>query len=109
MSLDLRTSGYPRVLHYYDKFSEDHITEFLALLENKFCGDWILQETPTSSIENMDAVIKKIDEVTGSTQPRKAQLSSLLNSDVFSFNLPKFVGNLNTEPIYGRRFARYIL
>ena len=85
----------PPVLQYVDKFGDGHLTEFLALLENKFCGDWILQETPTTRIENMNAIIKKIDEVTGTACSRKQQISALLNSGVFSFDLAKFISRLD--------------
>jgi hypothetical protein len=100
----------PPLLQYSDKFGQECITDFLRLLEKKFCGDWILQETPTTRIENMNGVIKQIDAVSkATTQTQTAQVLSLLRSEVFSFNISKFFQNLDAEPIYGRRFARYIL
>lgn len=97
----------PPILHYRDVFGEQRITDFLRLLENKFCGDWILRETPTTRIENMNAVLKKIDEVRHGKDGD--QVDRLLTSSLFDFDVDKFRHYLNTEPLYGRRLGRYIL
>jgi hypothetical protein len=100
----------PPLLHYRDVFGEERITDFLALLENKFCGDWILRETPTTRIENMNAVIKKTDEAHRRANSKHAEgIELLLQSGVFAFDITKFVHYLDVELMYGRRFARYIL
>jgi hypothetical protein len=100
----------PPLLHYRDVFGEQRLTDFLRLLENKFCGDWILRETPTTRIENMNAVLKKIDEVRHQTNQKDAdQVAGVLGSSLFAFDSGKFRHYLNTEPLYGRRFGRYIL
>ena len=36
---------------------------FLKLLDNKFSGDWIARETPTTRIDAMNSIIKKIEEI----------------------------------------------
>jgi len=80
-------------------FGEERITDFLALLENKFCGDWILRETPTTRIENMNAVIKKTDEVHSQANSKHAGgIELLLQSGVFAFDITKFVHYLMLNP-----------
>ena len=88
------------LLRYYDKFGNENLVKFLEKLDNKFSHDWIIGLTPTSRIENINNIIKKIDEVTSS--------DDLFNSDVFDIYCDEFINVLN-DNIYGRRFARYIL
>jgi hypothetical protein len=100
----------PPLLHYREVFGEIRIVEFLRKLENKFCGDWIARETPTSRIESMNAILKMFDEVR--TQPglsKDDQIEALLASRVFDFNKVEFLKQVDKAEIYGRRFARYIL
>lgn len=100
----------PPVLHYREIFGEERIVEFLRKLENKFSGDWIARETPTSRIEAMNGILKKFDEVKEQhPQSKERQIESLLDSDVFDFNKREFLNQLDTAAVYGRRFARYIL
>lgn len=49
----------PPLLVYRENFGEDMIFNFLTLLDNKFSGDWIARETPTTRIEGMNTIIKK--------------------------------------------------
>jgi len=90
----------PPLLRYYDKFGNQEVVEFLEKLDNKFSHDWIIGLTPTSRIENMNNIIKKIDETD--------DINTLLESDIFEIKCQDFINTLN-ENIYGRRFARYIL
>jgi len=90
----------PTLLRYYDKFNKKNIVIFLEKLDNKFSHDWIIGLTPTSRIENMNNIIKKIDDVDS--------IDELFNSDVFEIKCNDFIKVIN-DNIYGRRFARYIL
>lgn len=100
----------PPVLHYREIFGEQRIVEFLRKLENKFCGDWIARETPTTRIEAMNSILKKFDNVKATSPNSKdQQIEALLTSEVFDFNKREFLHQLDTAPVYGRRFARYIL
>jgi uncharacterized protein with ParB-like and HNH nuclease domain len=100
----------PPLLHYREVFGDDRIIEFLRKLENKFSGDWIARETPTTRIEAMNAILTKIDEVRNlPVTPKPAQIEALLSSNVFDYNKSEFIKQLDTAAIYGRRFARYIL
>ena len=100
----------PPVLHYRELFGEERIVEFLRKLENKFSGDWIARETPTTRIEAMNGILRKFDQVREQhPQSKERQIESLLDSDVFDFNKREFLNQLDTAAVYGRRFARYIL
>ncbi len=90
----------PPLLRYYDKFKDDRLLEFLEKLDNKFSYDWIIGLTPTSRIENMNDIIKKIDNYN--------KLDDLFSSDIFDMLCNDLINVLN-DNIYGRRFARYIL
>jgi hypothetical protein len=99
----------PPLLHYREVFGEERIVEFLRKLENKFFGDWIARETPTTRIEAMNAILKKFDEVKALTGSKQDQVEALLKSKVFDFDKAEFFNQLDTAAIYGRRFARYVL
>jgi hypothetical protein len=100
----------PPLLHYREIFGEERIVEFLRKLENKFCGDWIARETPTTRIEAMNGILKRFDRVKEQyPKSKERQIESLLTSDVFDFNKREFLNQLDVAPVYGRRFARYIL
>lgn len=97
----------PPLLAYCKHFGEAKIFNFLVLLDNKFSGDWIARETPTTRIEGMNRIIKKIEKIKNSSEEDKQQ--KLFNSSVFKFNAGAFIWQLENNTIYGRRFARYIL
>lgn len=100
----------PPLLHFREVFGEERITEFLKKLENKFSGDWIARETPTSRIEGMNAILKRIDLVRGdSNLARQQQIEALLLSEVFDYNKNEFLTQLDNSAVYGRRFARYVV
>ncbi|MCF8272972.1 MAG: DUF262 domain-containing HNH endonuclease family protein [Flavobacteriaceae bacterium] len=100
----------PPLLAYRKHFNENKILEFLKLLDNKFSGDWIGRETPTTRIEAMNAIIKKIEEASSLENTSiDNKINDLFNSSVFDFDSVQFLSDLDKNTIYGRRFARYIL
>ncbi len=89
------------LLKYYENYEDKNILSFLIKLDNKFSSDWILSYPPTTRIENVNKIIKKIDET--------SNVENIINnSDVFKIDLDSFNGCLN-DNLYGRRFARYLL
>ncbi len=55
------TDWVPPLLRYHEKFGYTQIMAFLELLDNKFSADWIVQYTPTIRIENMNQLIRIIE------------------------------------------------
>ena len=94
------TDWMPPLLRYFEKFDYKKLLEFLIKLDNKFSSDWIGQYTPTARIEAMNTVTKVID----SAQNEDA----VLNDTCFDIDDISFKRVLE-GPIYGKRFARYIL
>ena len=88
------------LLKYYDKFKTKSLIKFTGMLENKFGNDWILGLTPTERIENMNELIKAIDDI---DSPDDLFIHSSLELE-----REKLINALNGN-IYGRRAARYIL
>ncbi len=99
----------PPLMAYRQTFGEQRIYDFLTKLENKFSGDWIARETPTTRIEAMNAIIKEIENKSKENGEIDDQIKLLFSSDVFDFNENEFINQLSHNTIYGRRFARYIL
>ncbi|WP_283643282.1 DUF262 domain-containing protein [Croceibacter atlanticus] len=99
----------PSLLVYRKNFGDVKIYDFLKLLDNKFSGDWIARETPTTRIEAMNAILKKIEEVAKLETDINTKIDTLFQSVVFKFNTKEFLNQLEHSTIYGRRFARYIL
>ena len=91
----------PPLLAYYNKFKKSQLINFIENLEYKFSGDWILQMTPTTRIENMNNILKQIEE---SKNPDEL----LQNNKLFEVDNESLKETLNGD-VYGRRFARYIL
>jgi len=92
----------PPLLSFYNKFGTNKLLEFTERLDNKFSYDWIVGFTPTTRIENMNNIIKAIDETS------ETDVDSILKGDIFKISLHDLIATLK-ENIYGRRFARYIL
>ncbi|MDW7777174.1 MAG: DUF262 domain-containing HNH endonuclease family protein [Methanosarcinales archaeon] len=90
----------PPLMLYHKMYNTNKLLEFLKKLEYKFTGDWILQETPTKRIENMNNILKKIE---ASINP-----DIIFNAELFNINSEELRKNLEGD-IYGKRFARYIL
>ena len=91
----------PPLLLYFDKFGKNGLMEFTERLEYKFSGDWILQMTPTTRIENMNSILKRIEE---SKNPDEL----LQNNKLFEVDNESLKETLSGD-VYGRRLARYIL
>jgi len=90
----------PPVLKFYEKFAYTNFYNFITKLDNKFSYDWIAQYTPTTRIENINNILKEIEN--------SENVLKLFNSYVFEINLTDLIKTLNGD-IYGRRYARYIL
>ena len=100
----------PPLLAYRKYFGDTSILEFLKLLDNKFSGDWMARETPTTRIEAMNTIIKNIEKVAVLENTSKEEkIETLFQDSIFKFNSGAFLRQLETDTIYGRRFARYIL
>ncbi len=91
----------PPLLRFYEKFNETNLLEFLIKLEFKFSGDWILGESPTSRIENINDILKKIDLATSTDE-------ILNDSGLFYVNQDQLNYIFNSD-VYGRKFTRYVL
>ena len=100
----------PPLLRYREVFGDRRIIDFLHKLEDKFCGDWITGQMPNDRIMAMNKVTASIDEVNGETGLSADQkIEKLLCSSVFGYNQAQFLKVLDSEAVYGRRFARYLL
>jgi uncharacterized protein with ParB-like and HNH nuclease domain len=100
----------PPLLVYRHYFGDYKIFDFLKLLDNKFSGDWIARETPTTRIDAMNSIIKKVEEIDASKDVSKDdKLKTLFDDVTFKFNTSQFLSDLDINTIYGRRYARYIL
>ena len=99
----------PPLLNYRKNFGDKKIFEFLVLLANKFSGDWISRETPTTRIDAMNSIIKKIESVSASNNTEDVKIKLLFDADVFLFNGAEFIMQLDINSVYGRRYARFLL
>jgi len=88
------------LLNYYDRYKKANLIDFTKALEHKFASDWLTGLTPTLRIENMNAIIQKIDE---SIDP-----TDVLHSNELKIDQEELKSVLKGE-IYGRRAAKYIL
>ncbi|MDO9046900.1 MAG: DUF262 domain-containing HNH endonuclease family protein [Methylobacter sp.] len=94
------TDWIPPVLAWYCKFKTDKLLELVAKVDNKFSADWINQLTPTQRIQNMNDVLKAIEQA--------KTVDDVLTAPVFDFDQVQLSTQLDGA-IYGRRFARYVL
>lgn len=94
------TDWVPPLLRYFDRFKYLRLLEYLKLLDNKFSADWIGQYSPTDRIEAMNKIIRVIDEA--------KIVDDVFTSGCFDCDNASLVRVLG-GPVYGRRFARYIL
>jgi len=100
----------PPLLHFRQMFGMETAVAFLRKLENKFSADWMLRETPTIRIENMNRILRKMEvvaAVTSLTPPQR--VAQLLQSDEFTFPLTQLIERLDREPLYGAPYAAYLL
>ena len=95
------TDWIPSLLRFYCKFGDELLFEFLKKLEFKFSSDWILYFTPTQRIENMNRILKKIDN-------SKTAMEVLEDKEIFKVNIEELKRALEGD-VYGKRFTKYIL
>ncbi len=95
------TDWIPSLLLYFDKFKKENIFQFLEKLEYKFSSDWINQLTPTKRIDNLNAILKAIENY-------ETSYELLADTEIFSVDKTELKRQLSGN-VYGRRFARYIL
>ena len=88
------------LLKFYDKFKTDELINFVKALDNKFANDWLVGLTPTTRIENVNAIIQAIDDA-------KAAKEILLNVSLL-LDKKDLIDTLEGH-IYGKRAARYVL
>ena len=88
------------LLRYYDKFKTDQIVAFLKALDNKFANDWLVGITPTTRIENVNAIIQAIDD--------SKTVDDVLTSTSLALNKEDLATALEGN-IYGKRAAKYVL
>lgn len=88
------------ILVYYDKHKTSNIIKFVSLLDAKFSSDWIIGLSPTDRIENINLIIKEIEEMTDQ--------ETLFNSNVFKVEKDDLLRVLSGG-IYGRRYCKYLL
>jgi len=88
------------LLRYYEKFKTDKLMDFVKALDNKFANDWLIGYSPTTRIENVNAIIQAIDDTNSAAGVLSSSSLSLDKTDLKDI----LAGN-----IYGRRAARYVL
>ena len=104
--LRLMRSGFeadfwiPPLLAFYNKHSETSLLDFVNLLDNKFSSDWITSQTFTTRLENMNKLIKVIED--------SNDLNDILNSDLLKYESQDLVRIINVS-IYGRKYAKYLI
>jgi Protein of unknown function (DUF1524) len=76
------------------------LQEFLTKLDNRFSADWIGQYSPTDRIENMNQVIKVVENVT--------DFNDVLADPCFKIDADGFTRAVEAS-VYGCRFTRYLL
>ena len=91
------------LLMYHKKFNNDYFCEFLEKVDNKLSLDWIIGLTPSIRIENMNKILKCIND---SNSP--SQLLQDISLKIDPKDLKTFTTIIN-DNIYGRKFARYLL
>lgn len=94
------TDWIPPVLAWYRKFKTEKLLDLIERIDNKFSADWIIQLTPTQRISNMNDALKAIE---AAKTP-----DDVLGTKVFDLDR-KQLAILLDGPIYGRRFAKYVL
>jgi len=95
------TDWIPPLLHFYNKFWDEFLLKFLRKLEFKFSSDWILYFTPTQRIENMNRILKRIDNADSPDEV-------LNDPDIFKVNINDLRNALSGD-VYGKRFTKYVL
>lgn len=93
----------PVLLSYFLKFKYYRLDEFIKKLEYKFMGDLLTNTSPSKRRENLNNVIKAIDNVD------KSNLNNLLESkELFDIDKNIFRNSINGD-VYGKKYTKYIL
>lgn len=95
------TDWIPPLLLYYDKFEDSKLLDFTKKLDKKFSTDWVNQLSPTARIENMNKILKEIDNTDNP--------DNLFKKDVFSFDVDSFLDFIDKNDIYNKRYTKYIM
>lgn len=101
MKAGLSTDWIPPLLYFVEQFGREHAFTFLTRLESKFLADWILQQSPTSRISAMNAVLRAVEKATSAQEV-------LSNDTVFAYDREQVRQAIN-GPIYGRSFGKYLM
>ena len=101
MKADLSTDWIPPLLYFAERFGKEHALLFLTRLESKFLGDWILQQSPTSRISAMNAVLRSIEKASSAQEV-------IANDGVFAYDRDQVRQAIN-GPIYGKSFGKYLM
>lgn len=93
----------PALLSYFLKFKYYRLDEFIKRLEYKFMGDLLTNTSPSKRRENLNNVIKAIDNVD------KSNLNNLLESkELFDIDKNIFRNSINGD-VYGKKYTKYLL
>lgn len=101
MRADLSTDWIPPFLYFVERFGREQAWPFLSRLESKFLADWMLQQTPTSRISAMNAVLRAIEKA-GTAQ------EVIDKDEVFAYDRQQVQQTLDGY-LYGKSFGRYLL
>lgn len=88
------------LLKYYDKFTNKDLIKFTKALDNAFAYDWMIGLTPTTRIENINAILEKIDNESD---------TNLIIQFLKEKIIKKEIQEELAKKIYGRKAARYLL
>lgn len=88
------------VLHYYLKFGDCKLEEFMTALNKKFTADWVDELYFTKRIENTCKIIEKIDD---SYCP-----DDVVNDAAFEYDKILTFSQLDSS-VYGKKYCRYLL
>ena len=93
----------PALLSYFLKFKYYRLDEFIKRLEYKFMGDLLTNTSPSKRRENLNNVIKAIDNID------KSNLNNLLESkELFDIDKNIFRNSINGD-VYGKKYTKYLL
>lgn len=93
----------PALLSYFLKFKYYRLDEFIKKLEYKFMGDLLTNTSPSKRRENLNNVIKAIDNID------KSNLNNLLESkELFDIDKNIFRNSINGD-VYGKKYTKYLL
>jgi len=101
MKADLSTDWIPPLLYFVERFGREHAFPFLIRLESKFLADWILQQSPTTRISAMNAVLRAIEKASSAQEV-------IANETVFAYDREQ-VRQAISGPVYGRSFGKYLM